>query len=128
MPGLLRSKTTTRPVSETAAALKDELERRSVHLFAEIDHAKAARAVNLDLRETRVLLFGNPAAGTPLMQQNESVALALPLKMLVCASATGTQIAYQPLREQAPTFGLAPDLPILAKLDAFMESLLAAVI
>ena len=118
---------TRRTVSETAAAVKEELARRGVHLFADIDHAQAAREVNQELRETRVLLLGNPAAGTPLMQQNESVALALPLKVLITESETGTRMAYQPLRDQAPAFGLSPELPILGKLDAFMESLLAAV-
>jgi len=124
----LQSKMTSQSVAETAAALKGELERRGVHLFAEVDHAKAALAVNLELRETRVLLFGNPAAGTPLMQQNETVALALPLKVLVSQSETGTRVSYQPLRDQAAVFGLSPDLPILSKLDAFMESLVASVL
>ena len=110
-------------VAEVSGKLRAELERRGVNLFAEIDHAEAARGVGLDMRETRVLLFGNPAAGTPLMQTNETVALALPLKALIYAGDSGTQVAYQPLKKQASTFGLDPGIPILSKLDGFMVNL-----
>ena len=114
-------------VSETVARLRTELERRAVRVFAHIDHAEAAREVGLDLRETQVVLFGNPVVGTILMQMNDTVALSLPLKVVVYASDAGTQIAYLPLIAQAETFGLDPGAEIVGKLDRFMASLAAVV-
>jgi uncharacterized protein (DUF302 family) len=53
-------------------------------LFARIDHAAGARAVGLALGDEVVLVFGNPQAGTPLMQADPLVGLDLPLRVLVC--------------------------------------------
>ncbi len=56
-----------RTVTQTLDRLAALLTQRSVHIFARIDHAAGARANNLSLRPTELLIFGNPAAGTPLM-------------------------------------------------------------
>jgi uncharacterized protein (DUF302 family) len=70
-------------VAETAARLKDLLGRKAIHVFADIDHAEGARRVGLLLRPTRLLIFGNPQAGTPLMQGRQTIGLDLPLRVLV---------------------------------------------
>ncbi len=114
---------TTLSVGDTVARLKEELARRSVDIFALIDHAAAAREVGLELRETQVLLFGNPRVGTLLMQENEQIALALPLKLLIYEGDNSTRIQYQSLHQQAPDYGLDPNAPVVEKLDTFMDSL-----
>ena len=123
----LVSKETRLSVGDVVDRLKEELKQRSVDIFALIDHAEAARAVGLELRETQVLLFGNPRVGTLLMQENAQIALALPLKVLAYESDSGCRVQFQPLRHQAPDYGLDPDAPVVQKLDAFMESLVSAV-
>jgi uncharacterized protein (DUF302 family) len=64
-------------------------------VVASLDHAANAASVGLDLRPTRLLIFGNPALGTPLMQSTRSMAIDLPQKMLVYTDAAGdTFILY----------------------------------
>lgn len=115
------TRTSPHPVAETAARIVAELERRSITLFAKIDHAAGARAVGLSLGDEVVLVFGNPQAGTPLMQANPLVGLDLPLRILVCERAGETVIAYHDPAELEAEYGLADR----ARLEA-MGSLLAA--
>ena len=70
-------------VAETVSRLVSALEEGGVKLFATIDHSGEAEHVGLTLRDTKLLVFGNPAAGTPLMQERPLIALDLPLKVLV---------------------------------------------
>jgi uncharacterized protein (DUF302 family) len=70
-------------VTATVERLKALLAQKRIELFAHIDHAAAARKVGLSLRPTQVLIFGNPQAGTPLMQFQQTIGLDLPLRVLV---------------------------------------------
>jgi uncharacterized protein (DUF302 family) len=82
-------------VTEPATRLKDLLSRQAIELFADIDHAEAAARVGLPLRPTRVLVFGNPRAGTPLMQSRQTIGLDLPLRILVWEDeASRTWLTY----------------------------------
>uniref|UniRef100_UPI0035932980 DUF302 domain-containing protein n=1 Tax=Persicitalea sp. TaxID=3100273 RepID=UPI0035932980 len=58
-----------------------------ISIVAEVNHTANAKSVNLELRPTRVILFGNPTIGTPLMQANQLAGLDLPQKMLVYQAA-----------------------------------------
>ena len=68
---------------ETVERLKALLAKKGIQLFAHIDHAAEAKKVGLRLRPTQVLIFGNPQAGTPLMQSQQTIGLDLPLRVLV---------------------------------------------
>jgi uncharacterized protein (DUF302 family) len=82
-------------VADTAARLEKALQAKGIHLFARVDHAAGARQAGLALRPTLVLLFGNPAAGTPLMQSNQTMGIDLPLKILIWEDAEGrTWLSY----------------------------------
>jgi len=68
---------------------------RGISVIARIDHAAAAAKVGLSLRPTELLIFGNPKAGTPLMQAVQTVGIDLPLKILVWQDEAGkTWLAY----------------------------------
>ena len=71
------------PAAETVERLKTLLAKKGIQLFAHIDHAAEAKKVGLRLRPTQVLIFGNPQAGTPLMQSQQTTGIDLPLKALV---------------------------------------------
>jgi uncharacterized protein (DUF302 family) len=71
-------------VDETVARLKGILEAKGVTLFAVIDHSGEAEKVGMKLPPTKLLIFGSPKAGTPIMQAAASAAIDLPLKILVC--------------------------------------------
>jgi uncharacterized protein (DUF302 family) len=77
------SKASNHSVDETVEKLKSILEAKAVTLFALIDHSGEAEKVGMKMRPTKLLIFGNPKAGTPLMLAAPSSALDLPLKILV---------------------------------------------
>ncbi len=70
-------------VDETAAKLKKILEAKGIALFALVDHSGEARKAGMTMPPTKLLIFGSPKAGTPLMQAAPSAAIDLPLKILV---------------------------------------------
>src|SRR5262245_31893991 len=74
-------------VDETVEKLKGILQAKGVKLFALIDHSGEAEKVGMQMRPTKLLIFGNPKAGTPLMNASPSIAIDLPLKVLVWESA-----------------------------------------
>ena len=87
--------TSPHPVAETIARLEALLKERSVMIFARIDFSGDAARAGLTLRPEQMLIFGNPKAGTPLMQSVPVAGLDLPIKALVWEDAEGhTQIAY----------------------------------
>lgn len=77
-------------VEDTVAKLQSMLQAKGIKLFAVIDHSGEAKKAGLDLRPTKVLIFGDPQAGTPLMVASPSVAIDLPLKILISEDASGT--------------------------------------
>ncbi|MBV8672971.1 MAG: DUF302 domain-containing protein [Acidobacteriaceae bacterium] len=76
-------------VNETVDKLKGILQAKGVMLFALIDHSGEAEKVGMTMHPTKLLIFGSPKAGTPLMQAAPSVAIDLPLKILVAEDETG---------------------------------------
>ncbi len=75
--------------AETLRRLETALQAKGVRVFARIDHAAGAAEVGMALRPTTVVIFGNPAAGTPLMQADQRIGLDLPLKALIWEDAGG---------------------------------------
>jgi uncharacterized protein (DUF302 family) len=75
--------------TETVERLKALLAQKGIEVFAHIDHAAGAEKVGLPLRPTQVLVFGNPKAGTPLMQSRQAIGLDLPLRVLVWQDESG---------------------------------------
>lgn len=76
-------------VEETVARLRGLLSAKGVTLFALVDHSGEAAKAGMTMPDTKLLIFGSPAAGTPVMLAAPSVALDLPLKILVAADAAG---------------------------------------
>ena len=76
-------------VDQTVAKLKGILQAKGVMLFALVDHSGEAEKVGMTMRPTKLLIFGSPKAGTPLMQASPSIAIDLPLKILVAEDEQG---------------------------------------
>src|SRR5580693_247052 len=76
-------------VDATVEKLKNILEAKAVTLFALVDHSGEAAKVGMTMRPTKLLIFGSPKAGTPLMLAAPSVAIDLPLKILVWEDESG---------------------------------------
>jgi uncharacterized protein (DUF302 family) len=82
-------------VNATVEKLKGILNAKGVMLFALVDHSGEAEKAGMTMRPTKLLIFGNPKAGTPLMLASPSIALDLPLKILVWEDADNmTWISY----------------------------------
>jgi uncharacterized protein (DUF302 family) len=79
-----------RSVDETVDALKTTLHAKGVLLFATIDHSGEAAKAGVRMAPTKLLIFGNPKAGTPIMLAAPSAAIDLPLKILVWEDTVGT--------------------------------------
>jgi uncharacterized protein (DUF302 family) len=79
----------THSVGETVQRLKDILQAKGVILFALIDHSGEAEKAGLKMPATKLLIFGSPRAGTPLMLKAPSIAIDLPLKILVSEDEQG---------------------------------------
>jgi len=71
------------PVDLTVGKLREILSSKGIKLFVLIDHSGEARKAGMEMRPTKVLIFGNPQAGTPLMLASPNAAIDLPLKILV---------------------------------------------
>jgi uncharacterized protein (DUF302 family)/uncharacterized membrane protein YidH (DUF202 family) len=82
-------------VDETVATIQRELQAKGIKLFALVDHSGEAQAAGLEMPNTKLLIFGNPKGGTPLMIASPSIAIDLPMKLLVAEDANGkVSISY----------------------------------
>jgi uncharacterized protein (DUF302 family) len=103
----------TSPVSvgDTVTRLTRIIADRGLILFSVVDHSGEAKKVGLDLPDTKLVIFGSPAAGTPLMQAAPLAALDLPLKLLVWADRDGTvRVSYTTPSYLAARYGLDDEL------------------
>lgn len=79
----------------TISRLTEALHSRGITIFADIDQAAAAENAGLSMRRTRLILFGNPKAGTPIMQANPYAALELPLRLAIWQDESGAvEVSY----------------------------------
>jgi uncharacterized protein (DUF302 family) len=98
-------------VDETVDRVKSILQSKGVTLFALIDHSGEAAKVGMKMPPTKLLIFGSPKAGTPLMLATPSIAIDLPLKILVWEDTQGkVWLSYNSPEYLAERHGLPKDL------------------
>jgi uncharacterized protein (DUF302 family) len=98
-------------VDQTVERLQTILQSKGIALFALIDHSGEAEKVGMKMRPTKLLIFGNPKAGTPLMLAAPSIAIDLPLKILVWEDGQGrVWLSYNSPEYLAERHGLPADL------------------
>ncbi len=103
------------------AALRD----RGVEVFATVDHGAGARASGLELADEVLLVFGNPAVGTALMQADPRSGLDLPLRLLVWSQDGVTRVAYHDPGELAERYAVGSEQVTLGKLRGLLEGLVS---
>jgi len=124
-PGIT-NKISPRSFGDTVARFTEILTSKGLKIFDVIDQSAEAEAVGLQLRPTTLVMFGSPAAGTPVMVDSPLAALDLPLKVLVWADGEETKVTYTSPGELAARYGLAPDLAArLAAIDGLTDALVA---
>jgi uncharacterized protein (DUF302 family) len=115
------------PVAGTVAKLTGIISAKGVKLFAVIDQSAEARQAGLSLRATTLVIFGSPAAGTPVMAASPLAALDLPLKVLVWDDDGQTKVTYYSPAALAARYHLSADLATnLAAIDALTDALVAS--
>ena len=96
----------------------------NLKIFSEIDHSKNAEQVGLGLRPTRLIIFGNPNIGTPIMRENSRIALEFPVKFLVWRDEAGiVKISYNDPSFLAKRFKLIQNIPQLETMKNALENL-----
>lgn len=111
-------------VEETVAAIEGAIEDAAPMLIAKVDHAENAASVGEELRPTTLLLFGNPNAGTPLMQENQVTGIDLPQKILVwCDEDTNTNVTYNDPEYLAARHGLEENDELIEMIGTALETL-----
>ena len=114
------------PVADTVSKLTGMISAKGMKLFAVIDQSAEARQVGLSLRETTLVIFGSPAAGTPVMAAAPLAALDLPLKVLVWADEGQTRVSYYAPAALAARHHLGPELAgNLAGINALTDALIS---
>ncbi len=112
-------------VDETVARLEAALAKRGVKVMAKVDHTANAAGAGLDLPPTTLVIFGNPAAGTQLMQASRSAAIDLPMKALISEQNGVTTLEMNAVSYIAQRHGIAADLPVLAKIEGLLGAVAA---
>jgi len=121
------TKLSPRPVADTVSKLTGMISTKGMKLFDVIDQSVEARQVGLTLRETTLVIFGSPVAGTPVMAAAPLVALDLPLKVLVWDDEGQTKVSYYAPAALAARHHLGPDLAgNLAGINALTDALVAS--
>jgi uncharacterized protein (DUF302 family) len=98
-------------VDETVKRLQAVLAERGAQIFAFIDHSGEAEKIGMKMRPTKLVIFGNPKGGTPLMVASPSLAIDLPLKVLVAEDESGkTWVTYNSPEYLQQRHGVPEDL------------------
>ena len=117
-------KTSPHDVPTTVDRLEAAFGGTDIKVIARIDHAAAAAGAGMELRPTTLLIFGNPAQGTPLMQESQTIGLDLPMRVLVYEDAEGTtHLLYHEPEELAEAHGIDEDHEIIGKMTAGLDKL-----
>src|SRR5271169_914386 len=115
-------------VTDTIDRVAASLAAKGIAVFARIDHAAGAASVDMPLRPTELLIFGNPRAGTPLMQSRQSIGIDLPLKLLAWQDESGkVWLSYNEVGWLARRHGIGADAaPAIDALTRFVADLAEA--
>ncbi len=117
------------PVSVTIDRLQAAVETAGATVFARVDHAKGAASINTELRPTEMLMFGNPALGTPPMLDAQTAGLDLPLRVLAFEDAAGqVHLVYHSPDTLATNHGLPAKADYLTKMAGAVDKLTNAAI
>jgi uncharacterized protein (DUF302 family) len=117
------TKLSPKSVEETVSHLLALVASKGMKVFAVIDHSGEAAKIGLELRDTKVVIFGSPQAGTPVMQSTPLAALDLPLKVLVWADAGRTKVSYPTPAALAARYRISDEQAVrLAGIDALTDA------
>lgn len=121
--GELVVKTSPYSVDVTLDRLAAAAEARGARVFARIDHAGGAENIGTPIAPAAVLLFGSPQLGTPLIEQQPTVAIDLPVRALAWRDRDATYLAYTDPRTLARRHGIDPENAAITRLSGVLDAL-----
>ena len=113
-------------VTEVSDRLVAAVEGAGARVFARVPHSKGAMSVNMDLQDAELVIFGNPALGTPALQQDIRAGLVLPLRVLVHDDGGQTVLTYESVDAMFEGLEITPDAEFRAKMTGALAKLTAA--
>lgn len=124
----IRQRQSDADLATTVTRLTDAVEKAGATVFATVDHGQGARAVGADIGGSQLVVFGNPAAGTPAMEKNRLAGLILPLAILVYEDAEGqVWVAHEDVADRLGDLdGLDDDSPAVTPLAEALDRLSTA--
>lgn len=114
-------------VNETADRLENILNEKGMTIFKRINHSEGASKIGIELRETVLIIFGNPKVGSPLMKCQQSVAIDLPQKALIWQDETSkVWISYNDPRYLEKRHSIANCAQVIAKIEKALSNITKA--
>jgi len=118
------TKKSSHSVTVTIDRLEAALKEKEIGVVARVDHSAAAKKVDMALRPTQVLIFGNPKLGTPLMQSNPQAGLDLPLKVLAWEDAAGVVwVGYTAPADLVARYQIGDRAEVVQKMTGVLDAL-----
>jgi uncharacterized protein (DUF302 family) len=112
----------TLSVAEAIERIKKSLQAKGFTVFSDIDHQANAKGADLEMPASRILIFGNPVAGTKLMQKDITVSLDLPLRLAVVEKDNQTLLIHQTTEDYTSNYQLE-NHPVLEKIEGLFTAL-----
>ncbi len=118
---------TEKSVPDAIDALEAAVNNAGATVFVRVDHAAGAASIDMDLNDAQLLVFGNPALGTPAMQMDPLAGLFLPLKVLAFSDTDGqTWLVYEDPKETLDDLDIPENAEVIAKMRGAMKKLTGA--
>ena len=111
--------------AETEAALRSGFETRGLKLFTVVDHGAGAKSVGEDIGGSKLFIFGNPKAGTPLMQSEPHLGLALPMKILLRDADGRVTLHRDDIAASVRSYGVTDQEARLDKISGALDAIIA---
>lgn len=122
----MKRHTVNSSVADTAERLTKSLKDKGFTIFCDIDHQANAKGADLELPASRVLIFGNPVAGTKLMQKDITMSLDLPLRIAIVDSDGETLIIHQTSEDHCKNYQIGSH-PVLKKIEELFSILVSEI-
>ena len=110
---------------ETETALRAGFETRGLKLFTVVDHGAGAKSVGEDIGGSKLFIFGNPKAGTPLMQSEPHLGLALPMKILLRETDGRVTLHRDDIAASVRSYGVTDQEARLGKISGALDAIIA---
>ncbi len=126
-PAETLEKSTDMSVQDAVDSFLAVLGAKGATVFAVVEHAKGAEKVGMEMKPATLVVFGNPALGTPLMLESATIGIDLPMKALFIEGEDGkTQVLYTDIKKVAERHSIDPEVPAVQKVAKVLEGLTSA--